>query len=224
MALRSSELHIEEKSSSDGTLKEAFNYLKKRPDLQIIMITVFFASNFGLNMQIFNALMATKEFHKGAASYGVLGTLVGLGTLTGALIAARKDRTKNTKFVPLAAINFGIWITCLSMAPTFTIYALILPISGISAITTMISANTFVQANSDIAIRGRIMGIYMFIFMGGTPIGSPLIGFCAENFGIRWTMFGCGLITAFAALMSFAKYRNKAVIPDDISVAAVLRS
>ena len=224
MALRSSELHIEEKSSSDGTLKEAFNYLKKRPDLQIIMITVFFASNFGLNMQIFNALMATKEFHKGAASYGVLGTLVGLGTLTGALIAARKDRTKNTKFVPLAAINFGIWITCLSIAPTFTIYALILPISGISAITTMISANTFVQANSDIAIRGRIMGIYMFIFMGGTPIGSPLIGFCAENFGIRWTMFGCGLITAFAALMSFAKYRNKAVIPDDISVAAVLRS
>lgn len=224
MALRSSELHIEEKSSSDGTLKEAFNYLKKRPDLQIIMITVFFASNFGLNMQIFNALMATKEFHKGAASYGVLGTLVGLGTLTGALIAARKDRTKNTKFVPLAAINFGIWITCLSIAPTFTIYALILPISGISAITTMISANTFVQANSDIAIRGRIMGIYMFIFMGGTPIGSPLIGFCAENFGIRWTMCGCGLITAFAALMSFAKYRKKAVIPDDISVAAVLRS
>ena len=224
MALRSSELHIEEKSSSDGTLKEAFNYLKKRPDLQIIMITVFFASNFGLNMQIFNALMATKEFHKGAASYGVLGTLVGLGTLTGALIAARKDRTKNTKFVPLAAINFGIWITCLSMAPTFTIYALILPISGISAITTMISANTFVQANSDIAIRGRIMGIYMFIFMGGTPIGSPLIGFCAENFGIRWTMGGCGLITAFAALISFAKYRNKAVIPKDISVAAVLQS
>jgi MFS family permease len=224
MALRSSELHIEEKSNSDGTLKEAFNYLKKRPDLQIMMITVFFASNFGLNMQIFNALMATKEFHKGAASYGVLGTLVGIGTLTGALIAARKDRTKNTKFVPLAAINFGIWITCLSMAPTFTIYALILPISGISAITTMISANTFVQANSDIAIRGRIMGIYMFIFMGGTPIGSPLIGFCAENFGIRWTMGGCGLITAFAALISFAKYRNKAVIPKDISVAAVLQS
>jgi len=224
MALRSSELHIEEKSNSDGTLKEAFNYLKKRPDLQIMMITVFFASNFGLNMQIFNALMATKEFHKGAASYGVLGTLVGIGTLTGALIAARKDRTKNTKFVPLAAINFGIWITCLSMAPTFTIYALILPISGISAITTMISANTFVQANSDIAIRGRIMGIYMFIFMGGTPIGSPLIGFCAENFGIRWTMGGCGLITALAALISFTRYRNKALIPNDISVAAVLQS
>ncbi|MGI9226907.1 MAG: MFS transporter, partial [Candidatus Nanopelagicaceae bacterium] len=216
--------HIEEKSKSDGTLKEAFKYLKKRPDLQVIMITVFFASNFGLNMQIFNALMATKEFHKGAASYGFLGTLVGLGTLTGALIAARKDRTKNTNFVPLAAINFGVWITALSVAPTYTIYALILPITGISAITTMISANTFVQANSDVAIRGRIMGIYMFIFMGGTPIGSPLIGYCSEQLGIRWTMAGCGVITLTAAILSLLKYRNKAVIPADTSVAAVLQS
>jgi len=224
LAVRTSELHIEEKSKSDGTLKEAFKYLKNRPDLQVIMITVFFASNFGLNMQIFNALMATKEFHKGAASYGFLGTLVGLGTLTGALIAARKDRTKNTNFVPLAAINFGIWITALSIAPTYTIYALILPITGISAITTMISANTFVQANSDVAIRGRIMGIYMFIFMGGTPIGSPLIGYCSEQLGIRWTMAGCGVITLTAAIFSLLKYRNKAVIPADTSVAAVLQS
>lgn len=223
-AVRSSELHVEEKSKSDGTLKEAFRYIKKRPDLQIIMLTVFFASNFGLNMQIFNALMATKEFHKGAASYGFLGTLVGLGTLTGALIAARKDRTKNTLFVPIAAINFGIWITALSFAPTYSVYAMILPISGISAITTMISANTFVQANSDVAIRGRIMGIYMFIFMGGTPIGSPLIGYCSEHFGVRWTMGGCGIITVTAAVFSLLKYRNRAIVPSDISVAAVLQS
>ena len=222
LAVRKSELHIEEKSKSDGTLKEAFNYIKKRPDLQVIMLTVFFASNFGLNMQIFNALMATKVFGKGAASYGVLGTLVGLGTLTGALIAARKDRTKNTKFVPLAAINFGFWITALAITPSFTWYAFVLPISGISAITTMISANTFVQSNSDVAIRGRIMGIYMFIFMGGTPIGSPLIGYSSEHIGVRWTMAGCGVITLTAAIFALMNYRNKAVIPADISVSAVL--
>ena len=224
LAVRRSELHIEEKSKSDGTLKEAFKYIKKRPDLQVIMLTVFFASNFGLNMQIFNALMATKVFGKGAASYGVLGTLVGLGTLTGALIAARKDRTKRTRFVPLAAINFGFWITILAITPSFTWYAFVLPISGISAITTMISANTFVQANSDVAIRGRIMGIYMFIFMGGTPIGSPLIGYCSENIGVRWTMAGCGIITLSAATFALLSYRKKALIPTDISVSAVLAS
>lgn len=224
LAVRKSELHIEQNSKSDGTLKEAFRYLKKRPDLQIIMITVFFASNFGLNMQIFNALMATKEFHKGAASYGVLGTLVGLGTLTGALIAARKDRTKRVKFVPLAAINFGFWISALALSPNFAIYSLILPISGISAITTMISANTFVQANSDLAIRGRIMGIYMFIFMGGSPVGSLLIGFSAEHFGIRLTMALCGAITSIAAASVLYRYRNKALIPMDVSVSAILQT
>ncbi|MFM8447740.1 MAG: MFS transporter, partial [Candidatus Nanopelagicaceae bacterium] len=213
LAVRSSELHIEEKSPSDGTLKEAFKYIKKRPDIQVVMMTIFFAANFGLNMQIFNALMATKVFGKGAASYGILGTLVGVGTLTGALIAARSDRTKNTKFVPIAAINFGFWIAVLAFMPTFTVYALVLPISGISAITTMISALTFIQTNTDHAIRGRIMGIYMFIFMGGTPIGSPIIGYCAENFGVRCTMGGCGLITLTAAFYCLMKYRNTAVIP-----------
>lgn len=223
-AVRDEELHLQVKEKTDGTLKEAFQYIKKRPDLQLILITVFFASNFGLNNQIFNALMATKEFGKGAAAYGILGTAVGLGALTGALLSARYDRTRNINFVPIAAANFGIWVLALSFAPTYESYALLLPLNGISALTMMIAANSYVQANSDISIRGRIMGIYMFIFMGGTPIGSPLIGFSAEQFGPRLTIAFCGIITILAALIALLKYRKSARIPDDVSVSAVLRS
>ena len=223
-ALRDGELHIQEKEPTDGTLREAFAYIKRRPDIQLVCLTIFFASNFGLNNQIFNALMATKEFHKGAASYGVLGTMVGIGSLTGALLSARRDRTKNPLFVPLAAINFGFWVTALAFAPNFYIYALLLPINGISALTTMISANTFIQTNSDIAIRGRIMGIYLFIFMGGTPIGSPVIGYVAEHFGPRATIAGCGFITMLATLIAMMKLKAQAKIPDDITVSGVLRS
>ena len=223
-ALRDGELHIQEKEPTDGTLREAFAYIKRRPDIQLVCLTIFFASNFGLNNQIFNALMATKEFHKGAALYGVLGTMVGIGSLTGALLSARRDRTKNPLFVPLAAINFGFWVTALAFAPNFYIYALLLPINGISALTTMISANTFIQTNSDIAIRGRIMGIYLFIFMGGTPIGSPVIGYVAEHFGPRATIAGCGVITMLATLIAMMKLKAQAKIPDDITVSGVLRS
>ena len=223
-AVRDHELHEQKKEKTDGTLKEAFAYIKKRPDLQLILITVFFASNFGLNNQIFNALMATKEFGKGAAAYGILGTAVGIGSLTGALISARYDRTRQINFVPLAAANFGIWVFALSLAPSYHFYALLLPLNGISALTMMIAANSYVQANSDIAIRGRIMGIYMFIFMGGTPIGSPLIGYSAERFGPRFTIAICGLITILAALLALLKYRNNAKIPSDVSVRAVLQS
>jgi MFS family permease len=88
----------------------------------------------------------------------------------------------------------------------------------------MISAHTFIQSNCDSAIRGRIMGVYMFVFMGGTPIGSPLIGYCSENFGVRWTMGGCGLITLSSAVYFLFKYRTKAVIPADVSVSAVIQS
>jgi MFS family permease len=223
-SVRDDELHEQKKEKTDGTLKEAFAYIKKRPDLQLILITVFFASNFGLNNQIFNALMATKEFGKGAAAYGILGTAVGLGSLTGALLSARYDRTKHVNFVPLAAANFGIWVFVLSLAPSYQLYILLLPLNGISALTMMIAANSYVQANSDIAIRGRIMGIYMFIFMGGTPIGSPLIGYSAEQFGPRFTIAVCGAITILAVLLAFLKYRKTAKIPSDVSVRAVLQS
>jgi predicted MFS family arabinose efflux permease len=168
--------------------------------------------------------MATKEFHKGAASYGFLGTAIAIGTLTGALISARRDRTKRPMFVPFAAMNFSLWVFALAIAPAYLIYAFLLPINGFSALTTMISANTYIQANSDHAIRGRIMGIYMFIFMGGTPIGSPLIGFCAEHFGPRVTIAGCAAITFIAACLAYLIYRNKAKLPSDVSVAGVLQS
>ncbi len=223
LAVRDDELHEQERSKTDGTLREAFAYIKRRPDLQLVLITIFFASNFGLNNQIFSALMATKEFGKGAAAYGILGTAVGLGSLTGALISARYDRTKQRFFVSIAAINFGIWVVALAIAPTYEIYMVLLPINGISALTTMIAANSYVQANSDVAIRGRIMGIYMFIFMGGTPIGSPLIGFASEHIGIRWTIAACGLITIFAAIYARFHYRKSAITPSDISVASVLK-
>ena len=224
LSVRESELHFQEKAETAGNLREAFAYIKNRPDLQLIMISIFFASNFGLNTQIFNALMATKEFSRGAASYGLLGTAVGIGSLTGALISARHDRTKMRFFVPLAAANFGIWVMALSIAPTYEIYALLLPLNGFSALTTMISAHSYIQVNSDHAIRGRIMGIYMFIFMGGTPIGSPLIGYAAQQFGPRITIAACGLVTVIASLLAFMKYRKTARIPANVSVSSVLQS
>jgi MFS family permease len=88
----------------------------------------------------------------------------------------------------------------------------------------MITANSIVQVNSDPAIRGRVMGIYLLIFMGGTPLGSPLIGVMAEVVGIRLTIAGCGLITLSATTIIWLKYKNRVDVPADISVAGVLKS
>ena len=86
----------------------------------------------------------------------------------------------------------------------------------------LITANSLIQVNSDPAIRGRVSGIYLLIFMGGTPFGSPLIGFLAEAIGVRQTIALCGLISLGACLTIWALFHNKVKLPKDISVEGVL--
>lgn len=220
--MRESDFFIQEKKVTQGTVREGLEYALARPDLYVVMLVVFFVATFGLNMQIFNALMATKEFGKGPASYGLLGTYVAIGSLTGALISARLERFRRTIFVIKGGVAFSLAITLLSIAPTYTWYSLWLPLCGLSALTMLITANSLIQVNSDPAIRGRVSGIYLLIFMGGTPFGSPLIGWLVEIIGVRQTIALCGLISLGACLTIWALFHNKVKLPKDISVEGVL--
>ena len=222
LRMRESDFFIQEKKTTQGTVREGLNYALARPDLYVVMLVVFFVATFGLNMQIFNALMATKEFGKGPASYGLLGTYVAIGSLTGALISARLERFRRTLFVIKGGAVFSLAITLLSIAPTYTWYSLWLPICGLSALITLITANSLIQVNSDPSIRGRVSGIYLLIFMGGTPFGSPLIGWLVEIIGVRETIALCGLISLGACLTIWAIFHNKVNLPHDISVEGVL--
>jgi MFS family permease len=222
LRMRESDFFIQEKKITQGTVREGLDYALARPDLYVVMLVVFFVATFGLNMQIFNALMATKEFGKGPASYGLLGTYVAIGSLTGALISARLERFRRTLFVIKGGAVFSLAITLLSIAPTYTWYSLWLPICGLSALITLITANSLIQVNSDPSIRGRVSGIYLLIFMGGTPFGSPLIGWLVEVIGVRETIALCGLISLGACLTIWAIFHNKVNLPHDISVEGVL--
>lgn len=222
LRMRESDFFIQEKKVTQGTVREGLAYALARPDLYVVMMVVFFVATFGLNMQIFNALMATKEFGKGPASYGLLGTYVAIGSLTGALISARLERYRRTIFVIKGGVVFSLAITLLSIAPTYTWYSLWLPLCGFSALIMLITANSLIQVNSDPAIRGRVSGIYLLIFMGGTPFGSPLIGWLVEVIGVRETIALCGLISLGACVTIWAVFRNKVNLPHDITVEGVL--
>ena len=212
-----------DRPKSDGNIREGIAYAKARPDIYVVMLMVFFLATFGLNFQIFNALMATQEFGLGPASFGLMGTFIAIGSLTGAIGSARLERFRNTKFVIRGGILFSASIMVLSILPNYTSYVIWLPICGVTALTTLVSANSIVQTSTDPAIRGRVMGIYLLIFMGGTPFGSPLIGTTTEFIGIRPTIAVCGGISLFASLYIWFKYKNRVALPADISVAAVLK-
>ena len=213
-----------DRPKSDGSIREGIAYAKARPDIYVVMLMVFFLATFGLNFQIFNALMATQEFGLGPASFGLMGTFIAIGSLTGAIGSARLERFRNTKFVIQGGILFSISIMVLAVIPSYSLYIVWLPICGFAALTTLVSANSIVQTSTDPAIRGRVMGVYLLIFMGGTPFGSPLIGSATELFGIRPTIALCGGISLLASLIIWFRYKNRVELPADISVAAVLKT
>jgi predicted MFS family arabinose efflux permease len=173
-----------------------------------------------LNYQIFNALMATQEFNKGPAEFGGLGTFLAVGSLSGALIAARLESWRVPRRIMAGATLFGLSLVALSFAPSYEFYSFLLPFGGAVALMTLVSANSYVQTNVSSNLRGRVMGVYLLIFMGGTPIGSPLIGFLAGEIGIRATIAVCGSLTALAAATLLVIYTAKRNAQNSQEVAA----
>ncbi|MEN9749010.1 MAG: hypothetical protein RL149_88 [Actinomycetota bacterium] len=205
-SLRKDDLHFAEKQLTKAKFMDAFNYLRERPDIQAVMLTVFVTATFGMNYQIFNALMATQEFHKGPAEFGGLGTFLAVGSLTGALLTSRLERHRVPRRIMAAAMGFGAMLIGLALMPTYLAYSFALPFGGAIALVTLVSANSYVQTTTESHIRGRVMGIYLTIFMGGTPLFSPVIGWLAGQYGVRATIVLCGSLVAVLAFSILILY------------------
>ena len=191
-----------------GMIRDGFRYVRNRPDLVLVLTIVFFAGTFGLNFQMTSALMATDVFHKGATEYGLLGTTMAVGSLAGALLAARRGRPRY-RLVVLAALAFGAVEMLAGLAPSYLVFMLWTPLLGLTALTMITAANATVQLGTSPMMRGRVMALYMMIFMGGTPLGAPIVGWIGEVFGARWTLIGGGLGTILGTLLAAAVFSRR---------------
>jgi MFS family permease len=214
LSMRSSELMPSPRVSRDkGQLRDGLRYVRGRPDIILILVIVGMVGTFGFNFQMTTALMATEVFHKGAGEYGLLGSIMAVGSLTGALLAARRERPR-LRLVIGAALTFGAFATVASLMPTYTLFAIALVPVGVSSLTLMTAANATVQLSVAPEMRGRVLALYMAVFMGGTPLGAPIIGWIGEVFGARWTI-GVGgavaLLTAGACLVYVVRTRDLVV-------------
>ena len=200
-----------------GMIREGLRYVRSRPDLMLVLAIVFFAGTFGLNFQMTSALMATDVYGKGAAEYGILGTTMAVGSLTGALLAARRGRPRY-RLVVLAALAFGAVEILAGLAPSYLTFVLWTPVLGLTALTMITAANATVQLGSDPMMRGRVMSLYMMIFMGGTPVGAPIVGWIGETFGARWTLIGGGLGTILGVLLAAAVFsRSQGMLDPEVN-------
>jgi MFS family permease len=206
--MRRSELRAQPRSAGGkGSVRAGLGYVRHRPDLILILAIVGTVGTFGLNFQLTTALMARLVFDKGAGEYGLLGSVMAIGSLGGALLAARREHPR-LRLVIGATAAFGVSSIVAALMPTYPSFAVALIPVGLSSLTLMTAANASVQISTTPAMRGRVMALYMAIFMGGTPIGAPVIGWVGETFGARYTILVGGVMSLVTAVVALAWVRR----------------
>lgn len=190
-----------------GQIREGIRYVRGRSDILVIMVVICVVSTFGLNFQMTSALMARAEFGKGAGEYGILGSIMAIGSLAGALLAARRERPR-VRLVIGAAFAFGVATGVQALMPTYASFAVACIPVGLAALTLLTAANTTIQMSTDPAVRGRVMSLYLIVMLGGVPVGSPIVGWVGETFGARWAI-GIGSITALTVSLVAALWARR---------------
>ncbi|MFC9249276.1 MFS transporter [Streptomyces sp. NPDC057136] len=200
LMMRASEMHASVTvPRAKGQLREGLRYVSGRPELIWPIVLVGFVGTFGFNFPIWLTAFADEIFHGGAGMYSFFNILMALGSLAGALLAARRRSTR-LRMLVVAGSAFGLLLITASLSPSVWMFSLLLVPIGMLGLTTNITANTSVQMAADPEMRGRVMSLYMMVFAGGTPVGAPIVGWISDAYGVRTGMAAGGVFSLLAAL------------------------
>jgi MFS family permease len=188
-----------------GALPEAVRYVRRRPDIVRTIVLVGMLGTFGLNFPIVLTAMA-KSFGGNASLYGLFNLVLAIGSAAGALLAGACAHPRPRVLV-LSAAAFGLLQVTAAIAPDLATFLPLLAAMGFVNLVFQAMANASVQLAVDPDIRGRVMGLYMLVFIGGTPVGAPVIGALTNQFGARAGMLICGALPALAAIVVAALAR-----------------
>jgi MFS family permease len=208
------ELHVRARAhrTTAGFL-DGIRYVWRKPDLRAILIMLFLIGTFGLNFPIFISTMAVNVFHSDARGFGLLSSIMAVGTLSGALFAAGRGKPSLASLLVGAGV-FGLGCTLAALAPGYWWFAASLMIVGAAALTFTNGTNSIMQLSTAPAMRGRVMALRVAIALGGTPIGAPIVGWVANHFGPRWALgmgAAAGLTAALVAVYVLA-HRKEPVL------------
>ncbi len=210
-AIRVSELREQPRAPrARGQILDGFRYVRGKPAIVVILIMVFIIGTLGMNFAIFTSTMTTIEFHRGAGEFGLLSSVMAIGSVTGALLSARQERPR-MRTIFLASASFGIAAAISALMPSFESFAVSLALIGFSSLVFMTTANAMVQTTVKPTMRGRVMALYMAIFVGGTPIGAPFVGWVVNQFGPRWGLGVAaiaGVLAASVCLYWLMRYKR----------------
>lgn len=199
LLMRARELHVVERAPrGKGQLREGLRYVAGRPELIWPIVLVGFVGTFAFNFPVYLSAFADDVFHAGAGSYSLFNTLMAVGSVTGALLAARRGTARLRLLIAGAAL-FGAVEIVAALLPSLWMFALLMIPLGLFGMTVNVTANTTIQMSTDPAMRGRVMALYMMVFLGGSPVGAPIVGWITDTYGPRVGLAAGGAVAALAA-------------------------
>ena len=222
-AMRGSELFPAKRvSKQKKQVRQGLRYVRNTPELLIPLVMIAVIGTLAWEFQVSLPLMASKVFHGGAASYGVMASVMGGGAVVGGLISAARARPR-ARALCLAAIGWGIAILAAAVAPSMPLELAALVFVGYGSITFNSLAKTTLQLAAKPEMRGRVMALWALAWLGSTPIGGPIIGWAGQAIGARWALviggvaaLACGVL----ALPALTRIDRRAAADTPLAPAA----
>jgi MFS family permease len=194
--------------SASGFL-DGLRYVWSKSDLRAILLMLFLIGTFGLNFPIFISTMAVSVFHSDARGFGLLSSIMAVGTLAGALFAAGRQNPGVASLLAGAGV-FGLGCTLAAVAPGYWWFGAALTVIGAASVIFTNGTNSIMQLSTEPAMRGRVMALRVGIALGGTPVGAPIVGWVANHYGPRWALsLGAGAGFTAALVAAYVLTRGK---------------
>lgn len=185
---------------SRGQLREGLAYAKRKPAILNTLIVLGAVSTFAYTLPVLLTDFADKVFNVGAAGYGLFNAASALGALLGALLSTRRLSVRLRTTVAGAALLGAVQLAA-GFAPDVAIFALLIACTGVTSLLFLTAANSLTQLSTNVAIRGRVMSLYILIQLGGQAIGGPIMGWIVQSSGAQVGMAVSGLVPLVVALV-----------------------
>jgi MFS family permease len=223
LAMRTEELlPVARAPRARGQLRDGFRYVWSSAERRTLLFVLAIAGLFALNTNVVLPLLARFTFDGGASTFGALTSVLGLGSLMGALAAAARA-TPSPRLLVVASAGAGVALSLVGLMPTLWSVLLMLALFGVCIMGFVVTANSLLQLSVDAAFRGRVMAIYALVLLGTTPIGGPITGWAAEQYGPRTALVAGGvgvLLAAVFAAVSLSRSHADRVLDDEVVAAA----
>lgn len=170
-----------------GQVREGLRYVHATPELWVPLVMMTVVGTLAFNFQVVFPLFVTRDLGSTTTTFTLLFSMVSLGALVGALAVARRtDVTVRT--VASSSVGFGGALALISLAPTSAVAFPLGFLVGLASISFLTASTAIVQLRSDPTMRGRVLALQAMVFLGSTPVGGPIVGAIAENYGARWAV------------------------------------